>query len=463
MNCSPVYTKTVCAVLLWFVHAPALATGDDSPSYPTVGESAPPLDVEKLLQAPDAASTDWEYLKGKVVILEFWATWCAPCVKAIPILNELEARFEDEPVVFISITDEDEPTITKFMQDTTMRGWVGLDLDQSVFESYGVEGRPRTMVIDRDGRFAGWISPRKLARSPRILRDLIAGKSPKEISDSPPRCVEGGVLVIEGEALKDKGLSEYQSDIYEDSPGGGDEVEEQRGWCYIVIRPTKDRLESAKHEGFINTRRAFKYEERTLRYLISRLYHYSDPRIVGTSSVLEDDRKYDLAVRWPIGPRDFPETLAKQAIEGTFGLRISRVKRETDVYVLDVAEGSQPSLVPNAVMASGGWSLSFDEETGNYAPSQEILNRMKAGEEFFTAYGSTGNLAGDLSNTLGVPVVDEAKIKGFYDFVFPFPYSYEEPNHEKLFAIFRDKYGLTLSPARREIKMLLVEDRQSAD
>src|SRR5713101_5460785 len=72
---------------------------------PVIGNAAPAIKLEKLLQAPPNASTDWEKLKGKVVVLDFWATWCTPCVAGIPHLNQLAAEFSGQPVVFIGIAD----------------------------------------------------------------------------------------------------------------------------------------------------------------------------------------------------------------------------------------------------------------------------------------------------------------------------------------------------------------------
>ena len=77
-------------------------------AQPKADEPAPPLSVERLLNAPDDASAEWGALKGKVVVVEFWATWCAPCIASIPHLNELAEQFRDEDVVFISLVDTAE-------------------------------------------------------------------------------------------------------------------------------------------------------------------------------------------------------------------------------------------------------------------------------------------------------------------------------------------------------------------
>lgn len=64
---------------------------------PLPGETAPPLNLEKLLQTPADAVVSWEALRGKAVVLEFWATWCGPCIEAIPHLNELADEFKEHP------------------------------------------------------------------------------------------------------------------------------------------------------------------------------------------------------------------------------------------------------------------------------------------------------------------------------------------------------------------------------
>src|SRR5580765_7099347 len=76
------------------------------------GQPAPELNLRKILQAPPDAKADLKGLRGKVVILEFWATWCAPCIEVQPHLNDLIEKFKDKPVQIISITNEDENKVS---------------------------------------------------------------------------------------------------------------------------------------------------------------------------------------------------------------------------------------------------------------------------------------------------------------------------------------------------------------
>src|SRR5439155_4111948 len=124
----------------------AFPAGGQAPSASTakLGAPAPELRLEKVLQAPAGTKTDWASLRGKVVVLEFWATWCAPCIAAMPHLNDLAEKFKDRRLQVIAITDESESFVAPFLQRRVIKGWVGLDEDRSVFDAYGVRGIPRT-------------------------------------------------------------------------------------------------------------------------------------------------------------------------------------------------------------------------------------------------------------------------------------------------------------------------------
>src|SRR5579875_344137 len=121
-------------------------------AHPEKGTLAPPLDSLSLLQAPSGARADWASLKGKVVVLEFWATWCSPCVASLPQFNELVQSLDPAKFQFISIDDEEPKAVETFLSKKKMSGWVGLDASGKVFAEYGVNSRPTTVVINGDGR-----------------------------------------------------------------------------------------------------------------------------------------------------------------------------------------------------------------------------------------------------------------------------------------------------------------------
>jgi thiol-disulfide isomerase/thioredoxin len=139
-----------------------------------VGDSPPPFGLEKILQAPDGTKVEWVALKGKVVVLEFWATWCGPCIAAIPHLNELADKFKDEPVQFIAVTDEDEKVIGPFLKRKPIHAWIGLDTDKSMFKAYGIGGIPHTVLVDKKGKIAAITHPTYLTEA--ILKDALAGR-----------------------------------------------------------------------------------------------------------------------------------------------------------------------------------------------------------------------------------------------------------------------------------------------
>jgi thiol-disulfide isomerase/thioredoxin len=146
------------------------------------GDAAPALSVNSLLQAPHATAATWEALRGQVVVLEFWATWCGPCINiGIPHLNELAETLADRPVRFIAITDEAPDRVEPFLQRKPIRGWIALDPDRTTFDAYGVRGIPRTFIVDGQGRLVFSGHPTEV--SIELLEQIIGGDS-ESIIDS---------------------------------------------------------------------------------------------------------------------------------------------------------------------------------------------------------------------------------------------------------------------------------------
>jgi peroxiredoxin len=91
-------------------------------------------------------------LRGKIVLVNFWATWCGPCKIEMPDLDWLYTRFASQGLVVLSITFEDGPKVGQFTSSSKYRPPVLIDQGRKVFEQFHVEGIPRTFVFDRNGK-----------------------------------------------------------------------------------------------------------------------------------------------------------------------------------------------------------------------------------------------------------------------------------------------------------------------
>ena len=93
-------------------------------------------------------------LKGRVVLLNFWATWCPPCRKEMPDLEKLFREYESKGLTVLAVSDEDRETVEKFLAKTPYTFPVLLDPGRKVNTEFMVEGIPKTFVFDREGRLA---------------------------------------------------------------------------------------------------------------------------------------------------------------------------------------------------------------------------------------------------------------------------------------------------------------------
>jgi len=91
-------------------------------------------------------------LSGKVVVLNFWATWCPPCRKEMPDLETLYQQFKDQGLVILAISDEDAGKVKPFVAQQKVTYPILLDPGRKVNELFQIEGIPKTFVYDRSGK-----------------------------------------------------------------------------------------------------------------------------------------------------------------------------------------------------------------------------------------------------------------------------------------------------------------------
>jgi thiol-disulfide isomerase/thioredoxin len=140
------------------------------------GDQAPPLEFEFIVQGPQLGEINWANLRGMVVILDFWGTWCAPCVKRIPDLNKMVAQYRNKPVKFIAVGHENPHKVAWFLKNHPIAAWVVLDTDLSVYKSYTAWGIPYAVVIDQRGKVAAVLNPSDLTNA--VIDAVLAGKAP---------------------------------------------------------------------------------------------------------------------------------------------------------------------------------------------------------------------------------------------------------------------------------------------
>jgi peroxiredoxin len=91
-------------------------------------------------------------LRGKVVLVNFWATWCPPCRKEMPDLQALYEKYKDQGFVVVSISDEQAAKVQPFITERKITYPVLLDPGRKVNDLFQVEGIPKSFVYDRAGK-----------------------------------------------------------------------------------------------------------------------------------------------------------------------------------------------------------------------------------------------------------------------------------------------------------------------
>lgn len=107
-----------------------------------LNEKAPEIVVEKWLNGPPDT-------EGKFILIDFWATWCGPCVKVIPELNSFQEKFKDKLVV-IGISDETQEKVEK-LKKPSIQYYSAIDTQKRLATIYEVKGIPHCVIINPEG------------------------------------------------------------------------------------------------------------------------------------------------------------------------------------------------------------------------------------------------------------------------------------------------------------------------
>ena len=382
---------------------------------PDAGQPAPGLTFTDLLQAPAGTTTDWPSLRGKVVVLEFWATWCAGCIEEIPHLNSLVQSLAPNNVQFIAVDDEDPAVVRKFLRKTPIGGWLGIDTSKKIIDAYAAQVRPRTVVVDTQGRIAAILSPQQLTKE-----QLVALADGKPVAFPADKMAE-----IRQQALKEAKAAADASaagtagpkPLFDISIRPGDPA----GRMSIAHRPSKN--DDSYTYDFMNA---------SLEVLMQYAGGVPGGRLVvhGDTSA-----KYSLHVAAPGGDFDQLAPAIQLAIVTATGTKLSHVVTMEDAYVLQTTPRTA-SLLPPATSERGSMCF-YNAQAGKLVMMEATLD----------------SLAQTLETTLGQPVVNETGLRGDFDANFDLPKS----DMEAAKAALDKSLGLTLVKAQRSIDRIVLD------
>jgi thiol-disulfide isomerase/thioredoxin len=166
--------------LLSAIVLPVLCAGVLAAAQPAIGTPAPEFGGKQFFNLPATMSqpVTLASLRGRVVLIDFWATWCGPCVASIPHLIELHDKYADQGLVIVGHTDGSSTNLEGFIAAKKIPYLISVGAD--IGDAYGVNGIPQVFVVDPDGKVAWSGHPAGLQESviTGLLKNVRLSASP---------------------------------------------------------------------------------------------------------------------------------------------------------------------------------------------------------------------------------------------------------------------------------------------
>jgi thiol-disulfide isomerase/thioredoxin len=155
--------------LFWILFCTCAVSATEVPSGPAVGSIAPDFKVRNLVTGEDVTLSSQ---RGKVVILTFWASWCPPCKRELPILEGAQRAVGKDKLVVFAVSHRDKPEALAAIKKPAANWQINLmtDRNERVADLYTVTKIPHLFMIGRDGK----VVANHLGYGDRTLDELVA-------------------------------------------------------------------------------------------------------------------------------------------------------------------------------------------------------------------------------------------------------------------------------------------------
>lgn len=313
------------------VHLPALAAAAlaalaplQERSGPAPGAPAPELAVREWLDG----APPFQVGQGRAAVLVFWATWCGSCIAEFPRVNALVDELADEPLAFVSLSDEPRAKVEEMLALRPLRARVALDDEGKTFDAYGVRVLPRIALVDARGKLVAL--PRLEDVDADVLRALSAG----EAVDLPEaRSAPADEEWDEGKAALDAGQSLAHAWIERSSSASS----------AMRFPPAKGRI-TGDGVGFAN---------------LVQIAYGAEPHQVRSTHPLYDDFEtvYRVSIKAPDNRPETAREMLREQLARLWPHRAEWVEVEEPTPVLRRIPGKElTGLRPTTAAVSSGWA-----------------------------------------------------------------------------------------------------------
>lgn len=376
---------------------------------PVAGVKAPELQLSEVIQGPSLNTISLEKLKGKIVVLEFWTTWCGPCVGAFPHINELVKKYKGKPVVFIAITTDDNKVLMSSLKEKAARilhnrplhSWIVVDAEGALTRNrYKISSYPTTILINQEGNLDAITRPFSLNET--VFNNLLAGK-PSGLARPPAPATAPSPAVVE----KDKTAAVFS--------------------CSLKKQPGRGGLSSSSGTGYY-------VQSASVTDVLQWAFNIN-PFCILFKDSLPDDR-WTIETTFPKGQEGLAKEYFQKMIPSGWGITVTAGKQEMDVYVMKYRK------VP------------LKEKASFLTPADTMLRNghlSTSGGTVLATHWSFPGIVKLCEGLFGQLIIDETNLQGYYDLSL----FYQEGNTASIIEGLKD-CGLILTKEKRKMDVLEV-------
>lgn len=375
-----------------------------------VSDKFPALVIGPIINAPVTQLNLSKYPSNKLFIINFWGTWCSPCIPEMDSLAKLQAKFNDQ-IQIIGLSDDPIDKLKKYLVKKPSKIWLVSDSTSSLYQMLNLANVGQCLVINSKHEIVALL--RSESVNAKIIRQL-----------------------IKGEKVKSNGETKSQLNTTDKDAFGVDSLLESN---FTIRGYMKDqRSMSRRYANGIYGGRRVSYFNTNLVMIYKQAYDIiSEKQVIyeGSAKKYADYKNKDLLYCFdllvPPAQKDSLHIIMQQKLQAEMPVKARIEMRDTDVYILKLKDAGK-IMVPKSKQAM----LTYEFSGNGFDGKGITLN------QFADVY---------LSNEFDLPVINESGLEGLYDIKTNIELRNQEGIRKSI-----DEIGFSVIKARRKIKTLIL-------